>query len=307
MKKVLIIGGSYFAGRVFAMIANQKGYELSFINRGTYSMSFLSDTVKEYKCDRRSVAGLTQLPVDGEFDAIVDFCAYEPGDVSSLLRSLKVKAKQYIILSTADVYNREIRTPKDESTPLQDHIGNCMAADYMWKKRNLEFEAQATCSQLGIGLTILRPAFIYGPFNYAPRESFFVQRIVQGEPIPVPTDSTSEWNFVFVTDVARAICACIEQQDKSTGQAYNLSAPEVVTYEKYMEVLRKVSDREFTTVQVTVADVLSKNIPLPFPLDFSESELFIGTKIAEQLGVEYSPLEVGMQKAFNSFKSVFER
>ena len=70
MKKVLIIGGSYFAGRVFAMIANQKGYELSFINRGTYSMSFLSDTVKEYKCDRRSVAGLIQLPVDGEFGPV---------------------------------------------------------------------------------------------------------------------------------------------------------------------------------------------------------------------------------------------
>ncbi len=80
-----------------------------------------------------------------------------------------------------------------------------------------------------------------------------------------------------------------------------------MTYEKYMEVLKKVSDREFTTVPVTVADVLSQNIPLPFPLDASESELFIGTKIAEQLGVEYSPLEVGMQKAFNSFKSVFER
>ena len=305
MKKVLIIGGTYFTGRVFATIASQKGYDLTFINRGKFSMSHLGP-VKEYKCDRHDINGLAAIPY-GEYDAIVDFCAYEPGDCSNLLRSLKLKAPQYILFSTADVYNREIRTPKDESTPLQDHMGNCMAADYMWKKRNLETEAAVTCGQLGIGLTILRPAFIYGPYNYAPRESFYVEKIVKGEPIPVPTDSTSEWNFMYVTDVARAVCACIEQQEKAIGQAYNLSAPEVITYEKYMEILKKVSDRPFETRDVTVADVISQNIPLPFPLDASESELFIGTKIADELGLVYSPIEEGMQKAFNAFRSVYER
>ena len=305
MKKVLLIGGTYFTGRVFAVIASQKGYELSFINRGTYSMSYLGN-VTEYKCDRHDIAALSSIP-EGEYDAIIDFCAYEPGDCSSLLRSLKVRTPQYILFSTADVYDRDIRTPKDESTPLQDHIGNCMAADYMWKKRNLETEAEAVCRQLGIGLTIIRPAFIYGPYNYAPRESFYVERIIKGEPIPVPTDSTSEWNFVFVTDVARAVCACIEQQDRSIGQAYNLSAPEVITYKKYTDILKEVSDRPFETRDVTVADVLTQNIPLPFPLYADESELFIGTKISDQLGVVYSPIEEGMRKAFNAFRSVYER
>ena len=305
MKKVLIIGGTYFAGRVFAIIARRNDWALSFINRGTYSMAYLGD-VKEYKCDRRDPAGLSALPYD-EYDAIVDFCAYEPGDCGTLLRSLKFKAPQYILLSTADVYDRSIRTPKDESTPLQDHMGNCMAADYMWKKRNLETEAAQACKDLGTGLTLIRPAFIYGPFNYAPRESFYVERIVKGEPIPVPSDSDSEWNFVFVTDVARALCACIEKQDAACGQAYNLSAPEVVTYKSYMELLEKVSDRPFTTRPVSVSEVIAQNIPLPFPLTADESELFIGARIREQLGVTYSPIEEGMQKAFNAFKSVYER
>ena len=286
------------------MIASQAGYELSFINRGTYSMKFLGN-VTEYKCDRHDLPRLAGLP-SGEFDAIVDFCAYEPGDCSGLLRSLPVKASQYILLSTADVYDRSIRTPKDETAPLQDHIGNCMAADYMWKKRNLETEAAEVCKELGTGLTLLRPAFIYGPFNYAPRESFYVEKIVRHQPIPVPTDSDSEWNFVFVTDLARAICTCIEQQDKSTGQAYNVSAPEVVTYRSFMETLRSAADREFETYPVSVAEVIRQNIPLPFPLTADESELFTGTKIADQLGVAYSPLAVGLKKAYNAFKSVYE-
>ena len=305
MKKVLIIGGTYFAGRVFAIIANQKGWELSFINRGTYSMEYLGN-VKEYKADRRAPGMLYGFP-QGEYDAVVDFCAYEPGDCSSLLRSLNIRTKQYLLLSTADVYDRSIRTMKDENAPLQDHMGNCMAADYMWKKRNLETEAEQVCTELGIGLTILRPAFIYGPFNYAPRESFYVERIVKGQPIPVPTDSDSEWNFVFVTDVARAICACVEQQETSCGQAYNLSAPEIVTYKSYMDVLQKVTDRPFETRPVTVSEVLAQNIPLPFPLTADESELFDGTKIAKQLGTSYLSFEEGMQKAFNAFKSVYDR
>ena len=304
MKDILIIGGTYFAGRVFSIIASQAGYRLTFINRGTYSMKYLGD-VTEYKYDRHDLDALSALP-SGKFDAIVDFCAYEPGDCEGLLKALPVKAAQCILLSTADVYDRSIRTPKDETAPLQDHMGNCMAADYMWKKRNLETEAAKVCGVLGIGLTILRPAFIYGPYNYAPRESFYVERIVKRQPIPVPTDSDSEWNFVFVTDLARAICACIEKQDIAIGQAYNVSAPEVVTYKTFMDTLREASDIPFTTFPVSVEEVFSQNIPLPFPLTASESELFIGTKIAGQLWVTYSPFATGLAKAYRAFKSVYE-
>ncbi|MBR5731671.1 MAG: NAD-dependent epimerase/dehydratase family protein, partial [Firmicutes bacterium] len=214
---------------------------------------------------------------------------------------------QYILLSTADVYDRSIRTSKDETAPLQDHMGDCMAADYMWKKRNLEAEAAMICGDLGIGLTVIRPAFIYGPFNYAPRESFFIEKIIKQQPIPVPVDSDSEWNCVFVTDIARALCACIENQNVSSGQAYNLSAPEVITYDRFIGILREVSDRPFETYGITVSEVLEKNIPLPFPLTAEESERYTGSKICRDLGVEYSPVKVGMQKAFNAFRSVYER
>ena len=31
-KKILVLGGSYFAGRVFVMVASQRGYELTVVN-----------------------------------------------------------------------------------------------------------------------------------------------------------------------------------------------------------------------------------------------------------------------------------
>lgn len=35
-KKILIIGGTYFLGRVFSILAYREGYELTFINRGRF-------------------------------------------------------------------------------------------------------------------------------------------------------------------------------------------------------------------------------------------------------------------------------
>jgi len=305
MKNILIIGGTYFTGRVFAMVANPRGYKLTFINRGTFSMSHM-EGITEYKCDRHSLEGLKQLPY-GEFDAVVDFCAYEPGDCRNLLNNLNIKTEKYILLSTADVYDRDIRTPKDESTPLQSSKGFCNAAEYMWNKRNLELEAKQICDEKNIKLVLIRPAFIYGPYNYAPRESFYVQNICQHQPIPAPTDSTSKWNFVYVKDVAEALCACIEK-DFPSGEAFNLSNDdETVTYDVFMQTLKEVSDIPFETVPVTVNQVFEQNLPLPFPLLEDESELFIAKKSKEQLGITYTPLKIGLEKAYNAFKSVYAK
>lgn len=305
MEKVLIIGGTYFTGRVFAMIANDKGYNLTFINRGTYSMDYLGN-VTEYKCDRHSAEGLKQLPY-GEFDAVVDFCAYEPGDCRNLLENLNIITDRYILLSTADVYDRSIFTAKDEKTPLMSSMDANPAAQYMWNKRNLEYEAKQICDEKNIKLVLIRPAFIYGPYNYAPRESFYVEKICKGKAIPVPTDSTSKWNFVYVKDVAEALCSCIEK-DFPSGEAFNLSNDEEdITYESFMQTLKEVSDIPFTTHSVTVNQVFEQNIPVPFPLLEEESELFIAAKSKELLGIRYTPLRTGLEKAYNAFKNVYKR
>lgn len=45
-KNLLIIGGTYFTGRVLAVLAARAGHSLTFLNRGKYSMKFLGD-IKE--------------------------------------------------------------------------------------------------------------------------------------------------------------------------------------------------------------------------------------------------------------------
>jgi len=259
--------------------------------------------LREYKCDRHDLAGLAALPPE-HYDAVVDFCAYDPGDVKGLLETIPGQFDRYILLSTADVYDRSIRTSKDESTPLLTGQPSCESGPYMYHKMLLEGEARAACARRGAGLTILRPAFIYGPYNYAPRESYYVERIVKGEPIPVPAGSDGQFQFVYVKDVANAIIACIERAPAGET-AYNLAAPEVMTYRRYMEVLAQVSDIPFTTRSVTVEQVIREGIPLPFPLSAEEDELYEGGKIVRELGLCYTPFQEGMERAYEAFKGVY--
>ena len=303
-KQVLVIGGSYFTGRVFAMVsAREAGFSLTLANRGRYSMAHLPG-LREFRCDRHDPEGLRALPAD-HYDAVVDFCAFTPGDVKGLLANLPGQFDRYILLSTADVYDRSIRASKDETTPLLTCQPPCGGGEYMYHKMLLEGEAQEACARRGAALTILRPAFIYGPYNYAPRESYFVEKIVKGEPVPVPVDADAQFQFVYVKDVANAIIACVEREGIS-GTAYNLSAPEIMTYQRYMEVLARVSGRGFSTREVTVEQALRENIPLPFPLTAEEDELYSGQKIVRELGLAYTPFEEGMARAYEAFKGVYE-
>lgn len=301
-KKVLVIGGTYFAGRVFSIVATREaGFSLTLVNRGRYSMSSLPN-LRELACDRHNAGGLRSLPAE-EYDAIVDFCAYTPEEVRMLLENLPGRFGKYILLSTADVYDRKEEGDKDESWPLLTEQPLGPAGEYMYGKAQAERCADRICTEKGICFTALRPSFIYGPYNYAPRESYYIEKIVRGEPVPCPEDAAAKFRFVYVKDVANAIVACVNSD--TPARAYNLAAPETLDYTSFMETLQKVSDLPIKTYGVTVQQVIDRQLPLPFPLTPEEDEVFDGSRITSELGLQYTTFEDGMRKTYVAFKSVF--
>ena len=98
---LLVIGGSYFYGRVFVMEA-VKEHTVTVLNRGTYSMQEFG--VKEIRGDRHDGAVLAQC--SEAYDAVIDFCAYEAGDVELAVRKITGQIGQYVLISTVDAYER---------------------------------------------------------------------------------------------------------------------------------------------------------------------------------------------------------
>lgn len=324
--KILVLGGSYFYGRVFTMLA-AKNHEITVLNRGTYSME--SFGVKQIKGDRHDEKVLEQLAaLETEFDVVVDFCGYEPGDVASVVEHLPGKTKQYIFISTVDAYERGIRGLKNEETPYETRSIEGEAGEYIRGKVALEQELKEVCLQRGIAYTILRPAVLYGPYNYAPRESVFIQIALQNRLLPEITDATGKFQFTYVKDGAEAIEKCLLNEE-TYGQAYNLCGDEVLDYRLFIEGLEQairedesIAEAERNTegkknaendkkpipykrLQMTVQEAGAQGIPLPFAVSEAETELYSNEKSKKDLGMVYTSFQEGMKKTYRAFKGVF--
>ena len=302
MKNVLVIGGSLFTGRVFSIQASKSGlFDLNVVNRGNYPLEL--GNVTQYKCDRHNPRMLARFVPDIAYDALIDFCAYEPGDIKSVVDMIGGRIKQYIFFSTASVYAPSADF-LDENAPISafpEGSGD-PAIDYVRKKISLENELCDVCRKAGIKYTILRPTFIYGPFNYAPRESFFIELIAKRNVVPVPVDAPARFNFVYVLDIAEALMACIGD-DMAYDEIFNMAGVEAVTYSQLISDFERFNNGPFETREVTVAQVEQEGIMFPFPL--TENTLYDGQKLSRTFDFSYTPFPEGMEKTFKIFYSLY--
>lgn len=315
--KILVIGGSYFLGGVFTLIAS-KEHELTLLNRGTYSM--LRYGVKEYKADRRDESDLQSIPLEN-YDVVVDFCAYEPGDIKLILNNIKGVSsltKKYIFISTVDVYEKNLRYVKDEYTPISIKRYGGRNGDYIYKKICLEKELAEECDRIGIDYAIIRPSIIYGPNDYSRRAEIFIKMASYGIPIRYPKDAKANFQMVYVKDVVEAILKTCEV---TTSYEYNVCSNEIICYKDFVETLSKVSEvsvilepisteeaikQSINYEVITTGEILKElskgKIYLPFPVTEDENEIYNGKRAERELGIKYTTLLDGMKKTYNCFK-----
>jgi len=122
--KILVLGGSYFYGKAFVKMAAGK-HAITVFNRGTVSMEEYG--VSQITGDRHDADVIRS--VEGDFDVIVDFCGYHKGDIGMMISNLKKLPKQYIFISTVDVYKRGIEGYKTEETEYENRLGTITGGD----------------------------------------------------------------------------------------------------------------------------------------------------------------------------------
>lgn len=296
--RILVIGGSYFFGRVFVMLA-AKEHDVTVVNRGTCSVAELG--AKQIKGDRKEEG--VWKSIEDDYDCIVDFCAYEKGDIARVLENMPGRIRQYIFISTVDVYERGINGLKGEETPLETRPLPGEAGAYIAGKVALEREVREQCGKRDISCTVLRPAILYGPLNYAPRESVYIRLLARNRVLPRITDAAGSFQFVYVKDAAQAVLSCL-LNPRAYGQAYNLCGEEVLTYDAFFRELGKASDVEAREIPLTAREAESQGLPLPFPLTEAETELYSNEKSKEELGLRYMDIGEGMARTYWAFRDI---
>lgn len=286
--KILVLGGSYFLGKTFVRLAAEYN-EIYVLNRGNQPL--YEENVIEYVMDRHDIEAISGIP-EKDFDVVVDFCGYNAGDIKIIFDNLKASFSHYVFVSTCDVYRRGSGKLLDESAPFEERYFGGAAGDYISGKVALEKELKECCMEKNTAYTSIRPAFIYGPDNYAPRESMYFNWIVNAGQIIHPYDATGHFQMAFVLDVAKAILLVCGNKT-AYNRAYNICDSDFMTYESFADLMEEVLNMQFERLEMSVEDVIARNIMLPFPLTKEEAESYDGTAIKE-LGFSYTPIEKGM-------------
>jgi nucleoside-diphosphate-sugar epimerase len=172
-------------------------------------------------------------------------------------------------------------------------------ADYAYNKWRAEKQLMELCGSSGTNWTIIRPAFIYGKFNYAPRENYFFDLIVKNEKVVIPEPPHFLFSFVSVWDAARIIGDCMGNK-AVYGMPFNASAAEQVSYPILIDVFREVTGIPFKVEAWNNKRIIEENIPLPFPID--EHLVYDGTLITDTLNFRYTPFLEGMRETYKFYR-----
>ena len=219
MAKVLVIGGTRFIGRAIVESLLAENHSVLLFHRGSTKADF-GPAVREVAADRRNGGALTSA-LAWDPDWIVDTCAYEADDLASILPLISGELRRYFLISTVSVYGDMDEFPAPEDHPYfdGDHAKSA-AAQYAMGK----IACERLLRNSRIPFTILRPAFVYGPWNTLYREAYYFDQLRKGEPVTAGETGTFLTQLGHAGDLATAVLDCA-RTERACGGIYNVTGP----------------------------------------------------------------------------------
>lgn len=280
--KILVLGGSQFLGKWFVIWAH-KEHDITVFNLGNHPLGM--GDVQEIYGDRHIKEDLCKLQGCG-FDVVIDFCAYNRGDISSVCEVLGNEIRQYIYVSTMDALDLQVGIVSDESGSLTTDKQN----SYGYGKATLERELIACSSVYDLKYTIFRPVYIYGPGNNQGRELIYFYYIEKDDKVDYPIATDSEFQMVYVEDVVKAIFLSVGNP-VAYNEIFHLTGNSVETYDSIMRVITKVSRKKFKWIPKNLYEVEY----IPYIIRKDDSYLIKGDKALSLIG-QYTDFIDGMKK-----------
>ena len=236
MKKILIMGGNQFVGKEIVKKFLEKDYTIYILNRG---MRKNIEEVIFFKVDRDNFIEMENILKNIDVDIIIDVSAYTEEQVDILHKVMKNRFKQYILISSASVYNNIESTPANEESQTGENLiwGDYAKNKYLAEKKTIE-----NSKIYNFKYTIFRPFYIYGVGNNLDRENYFFSRIKYNLPIYIPSKNNII-QFGYVEDLALAIESSIGNSD-FYNQIFNISGDEYVTMSEFSEICGKAMNKK---------------------------------------------------------------
>lgn len=242
--RILLLGGTRFAGRRLAERLVAAGDQVAILHRGVTEGSIAGASTLHG--DRSRPDGLDALHGQ-RFDAAVDFSGYDASWVAAAADRLAGQVDHYVFISSATTYAETERFPLRESDPAD---GNAAWGDYAQQKVRAERCLRAAHDEGRFAATIVRLHFVMGPASYADRERFILNRLAAGRPILLPGGGMALNSYVHVDDVVDGLRAVLGSPDLSGGRTFNLTHARAFTSRGLVDLLARAAGLEPHVVSV---------------------------------------------------------
>lgn len=306
--KVLFIGGTGNISSSVSKLCIEKGIDLFLLNRG-----IRENTVAKAKVITGDINNFEQIKnvlKDHQWDAVVNWIAFNEKDIERDIQLFRNKTKQYIFISSASAYQKPPLNPViTESTPLKNPFW-----DYSRNKIACEERLNKAYREEDFPITIVRPSLTYSTVIPVPiggwTEYTIVDRIKRGEKIIVHGDGTSLWTITHAEDFARGFVGVLGNY-KTIGHAFHITSDEALTWDQIHYFLAEAVGAEPNIIHIP-SDFICKCEPsLTGSLlgDKSWTAIFDNSKI-KQFNSEFIckiTFREGIKRTINWFEEKPER
>ncbi|MEU8949492.1 NAD-dependent epimerase/dehydratase family protein [Streptomyces sp. NPDC048489] len=218
--RLLVLGGTEFAGRAVAEAAVRRGWEVTVFHRGRHRPPA---GVRSLLGDRTAPGGLAALAdaAEGGWDVVVDTWSAAPRAVLDAARLLADRAARHVYVSSCSVYAWAPPAGYTEDAPLVTGASpDAGQTDYARDKLGGEL---AAVSAFGAERSLLvRSGLILGPHENVGRLPWWLSRIARGGRVPAPGPRDLPLQYVDVRDLAEWILGAAE---RGAAGPHNLMSP----------------------------------------------------------------------------------
>lgn len=293
MKRVLVIGGSYFIGKAITKELQGNGYEVTLLNRG----SRLVAGTKQLSCDRNDKKAMKSVLEGKVFDYLVDVSGVNKEQAQILCDTLNMKElKSMVFISSSAVYDVEHLKARFRE---QDRIKK----NKFWGQYGTDkIEAERTYSQRmeerQIPLVILRPPYVYGEENYVQRESFIFEHILQNKPVIVPA-ANKKLQFIYAKDLAVIVRKMLEKESRGS-EIYNVGNNQYVTIKEWVQLCAEAMGKAVEIVNFDYKKY-GRNVREFFPFHDYDNVLNVDKIQQADINIEETDMLAGLQNAYKWF------
>jgi nucleoside-diphosphate-sugar epimerase len=302
---ILVLGGTGFISGALVRCLLAKGHQVSIVTRGREPVGKVPGRgVEVLTADRSNISSLTRVLGRRTFDAVYDIIAYLPEESRRAAELFRGRVGRFIHCSTVSVYMVSGRTQcpvtEDQDTlPLMTFWDrNPFGMQYGIDKRACERVLWDAHHDTRLPVSMLRPTFVSGPADPSCRDWFWIERILDGQPLLVPGSGDCAFQQVYIEDLAAAFAALLEHS-ASIGRAYNVVGEEVFSLNEYLGLLGELTGRAVTCVHVPQA-VFDRHALSThphgdvFPFNTRRTAVFSLDRIKRDLGYRSTPFRQWM-------------